>query len=266
MKRFILLTAVVLVASLVFGAYLFSQSAPSAEIASVKGDVKVKLAGKADWVKAKVGMPLKQGDSVKTGKDSEVSISFDPGVNKNIVSLTQETTILLRSLDDKLKVIELPVGKVFSSISGLKRGANFEVRTPSAVAGARGTGWSAQADSKGAEFAAFVADIYVKALDKLGVVIDEEIIQEGFKVLVELFQEIGEMMDLTMDDMDQWNEFKEDIADQLGERIEYHMETIADVTETQEGQEKIQDEVVEDVYDGQEKFDERWEEGQQCCY
>jgi len=80
-----------------------------AKVILVKGDVNIQKAGRTDWVKAKEGMTLTDGDAAKTAKGSVIEITFDRD-KKNIIRLDENSTAILRG--KMLRQVELPRGKI----------------------------------------------------------------------------------------------------------------------------------------------------------
>lgn len=109
-------------------------------INSISGDVRVIRSGKT--YAAKIGSPLSQQDVVTTGKNSSAKIIM---ADKSIVVLQPESELKLsnfqtRSPNTKAKTeFELPQGSVRFKVEPLLAEESFEVRTPIAVVGVRGT-------------------------------------------------------------------------------------------------------------------------------
>lgn len=108
----------------------------------VKGDIKVtNKAGKTEV--AKVGKKVTQGDTILAGPDSRAKIVM---ADKNVINVSPDSKIVIEKYEndgkDK-KNVELNVlyGKVRASVEQKYDGdkSKFNVKTPSAVAGVRGT-------------------------------------------------------------------------------------------------------------------------------
>jgi len=87
------------------------------------------------------GMRLKEGDTVKTGKDSNAYIELD---NDKVVKLDASTVVTISNLsgdaDSGSTNISLSSGKIFNDIKKkLTQNSTYKVRTPNAVMGVRGT-------------------------------------------------------------------------------------------------------------------------------
>ncbi|MCM8790778.1 MAG: FecR domain-containing protein [Candidatus Omnitrophica bacterium] len=111
-------------------------------ITKLTGDVKVTSRGVAEPHQARQGEVLGEGDKVTTGSNGIVEIAFDNG---NALYLKPDThiTILKLVVDSKTgefeNLFEAERGGVKARIEGLKGKSKFEVKTPTAICGARGT-------------------------------------------------------------------------------------------------------------------------------
>ena len=184
----------------------------SAKVIMVKADVKIQKSGQTTWQAAKEGMLLWDGDTVKTGKVSAVELSFDKE-NKNLVRLEENSTAILRGAD--LKRIELPQGRIRSLVKSLKKETSFEIKTPTVVAGARGSGWDVGSSEKRDNVKAFEDEIFARSYDEKGNLIKEIIIREGWEVDIDRFQAPGELNELTDRDKSDWNSWREDLNGRL---------------------------------------------------
>lgn len=108
----------------------------------VKGDVKVTTPdGKTDA--AKVGKKVSAGDTITAGADSRAKIVM---ADKNVINVSPDSKIVIEKYENNgkdQKNVELNVvyGKVRASVEQKYDGdkSKFNVKTPSAVAGVRGT-------------------------------------------------------------------------------------------------------------------------------
>lgn len=122
-----------------------SAQAASGVFMIVKGDVKVTSKGKVS--PAKVGVKVNEGDIVVTGPDSRAKIVM---MDKNVLNLSPDSTleIVVYKNDPKTqsKKVELKVdqGKVRASVEQKydEDKNTFKIKTPTAVAGVRGTDFS----------------------------------------------------------------------------------------------------------------------------
>lgn len=111
----------------------------------VKGDIKVTVGGKTE--PAKVGRKVSAGDIIVSGPDSRAKIVM---ADKNVINVSPDSKIVIEKYEndgkDK-KNVELNVvyGKVRASVEQKYDGekSKFNIKTPSAVAGVRGTDFMA---------------------------------------------------------------------------------------------------------------------------
>lgn len=112
-------------------------------IDQVKGQVEVERAGSGKVVKARMGLPVKTGDTVVTGPNSWVRLHWADGtkmlIGPNSKVKVRKSHFNLSSKKEE-SLFSLTVGVAFSSLhKKLSKNSFFEVETPIAVAGVRGT-------------------------------------------------------------------------------------------------------------------------------
>ncbi len=106
----------------------------------VKGDVKI-TSGSSDAV-AKVGTKVNQGDLISTGNDARAKIVMS---DRNIINISPNTKLKIEEYvsDNKTKSVKLSLleGKVRNNVEQKYDNDKnkFQIRTPTAVAGVRGT-------------------------------------------------------------------------------------------------------------------------------
>ncbi len=109
---------------------------PSVEIHSLSGEVNILPAGSTAWTSAAIGMVLDSGSRIRTGENSHAALAFNPG-KTNIVSIRSNSHVVVQLKDnDKLTLVD---GTLYSSIQDLAEGSSFEIKTPLATCGVRGT-------------------------------------------------------------------------------------------------------------------------------
>ncbi len=114
-----------------------------AKISEVKGDVKVFKKGILSSFNAFKGMSLGEGDIIKTGKASWITMKFDDDKD---LKLSQNSRIDITTLsgspqskDDQTR-LQLWNGKIWVDIQKtLNVDSKFEIKTPTSIAGVRGT-------------------------------------------------------------------------------------------------------------------------------
>ena len=167
--------AFVLVGIFSMGAYA-ADSGLKAKIISTKGDVKVDPQGNGSWVAANVNMELNQGAIIKTGAGSSANLAFDTAM-LNVLNVEENTTLSVDTLSEKLSEVGLSNGKILANLKGLKGGSTFQVKTPTAIAGARGTGL-------GVEFARGIT--YIEAFENSILVIGRDSRGASMAVMVDV--------------------------------------------------------------------------------
>jgi hypothetical protein len=101
----------------------------------IAGDVRILKSDAEEWVAAAKDMILEEGDQVLTGKDGHADIAYDNNF-LNIARIEKNTKAEFRSIEPTDVYME--DGTVFSALDGLG-GGKYQVSTPTAVAGVRGT-------------------------------------------------------------------------------------------------------------------------------
>ncbi len=120
---------------------VFGAEKISAKLIQMEGDVQVIRAGGEKPFKAFVNMRLTEGDRIITGPSGKAKIEMDDEI---IITLAENTRIYLSELRGsngaKQSSINLQSGGVGSSVKEkLKDNSRFEIKTPTAVMGVRGT-------------------------------------------------------------------------------------------------------------------------------
>jgi len=156
------------------------------EVIDLEGEVLVKLREKADFEPAQEGALLEAGVILKTSAGAYAELGFDEK-DENVVRIDESTTTLLvLKEDEKIALLE---GEVFSIIKNLSSGAAFEIRTPTAVAGARGTEWVTRYRDEQTDVEAVTDTPYVKSVDSEGKAAGEETaIAPGFATSIKRSQ------------------------------------------------------------------------------
>lgn len=91
---------------------------------------------------ADIDQALYAGDSVRTGKDSRAELSFSDG---STIRLGENSKFLIRQ-NGTTRSFTLLSGKFWAKVAKLSERARFEVESPTAVAGVRGTVFKVEVD------------------------------------------------------------------------------------------------------------------------
>lgn len=211
--RKVLLSATVISLSL----FLFSgiaESKDTAAIILIKGVPKIMKQGSVTWDACKKNKAISNGDRIKTLKGEAVEISFSDD-NSRIVKIGENSDVYIRKIESPYS-IELVNGEAMALLEKLPEGSTFEIRTPTGISGARGTGWGVTASELKAIFKSFENTIYVKGIDAAGNEIPGELeVREGWQSIVDKFEKPGALERLESGDLDRWNEWKNDVMDRL---------------------------------------------------
>ncbi|HOW43417.1 MAG TPA: FecR family protein [Candidatus Omnitrophota bacterium] len=194
-----------------------AQTAQQAEITSLSGTVEVLLKEADGYAPAEEGMILEAGDTLKTGGSSSAELAFNED-NTNLVRLSEYTTVRLTlSVDEKLEMTD---GEVFATVNALSCGSSFEIRTPTAVSGARGTDWVTKVTADGTDVEAVDSQPYVRHFESSGEVSQQFTpIQPGQMTTVRKFQRPAEMRPVSGVRRQQWQSLKQDVRRRGGEAM-----------------------------------------------
>lgn len=241
MKR--LIGLLIFVLFLVLPVCLFAQTA---RIIDFKGEVMVKKNAVTDWQDAKKNLVLDRAAQVQTKAGAECTLAFDNDL-KNIMTVKENSQIRIDS--PKPGVVNLSQGRVFTLIKNLKQVEKFQVRTPVAVAGARGTGWETVNDNGRSSVSCFEDTVYVQGLDANGNVTDEEDLDSGFGLDVGAGGRLGDIFELGDDARAEWNDFTNNLGNIAGggvaDRDEGTGEIDALVDLRDEGRESLREEIAQ---------------------
>jgi hypothetical protein len=128
---------------------LLKKNPLSARVVATNGPVQ-RMAQYNVFVPLVLGMTVGEGDRIHTGHDGFVTLEFDDGTH---VTVPQDSTIEIGTMQRTAltgatdRVIFLQQGEVSSEVTHAKDSADrFQIRSPSAVAGVRGTGFLTRYD------------------------------------------------------------------------------------------------------------------------
>lgn len=135
--------ALVLISSAAWAATPGFKGTPQdALVAEVSGEVLVRPDASASWRPIRKNESLSSGSEIATKADGQVALVLDPGRE---VQLKPDSNLILKDLSKDLKtgarqdILESAKGKIRASIRRLGKGSRFEVRSPTGLAGVRGT-------------------------------------------------------------------------------------------------------------------------------
>lgn len=150
----------------------------SATLTDFTGMVSIIKAGDTEAFAVALHIPVAEGDTIITQAASSAEILIDDG---SLISIAEKTEIKLNELtaDNQKKMIQssifLKIGRLFANISRFThRESRFSVKTPTAVAGVRGTDFIVETeDTLQTQVGVFDGEVTVEGLDETGSVMDD---------------------------------------------------------------------------------------------
>ena len=242
MKKGILFVLVWLFALAGFFSFVYA-----AQIVDIVGKVQIQPVSSTSWTSAKTGMKVSIGDKIRTARRSEVRIALDEA-KKNFISVSELTLVVLNStVPGEINKFDLSGGKLYAKVEKVKAGATFEVTTPSAIAGVRGTAWSVDSKNDRDIVAVYESKVFVQAFDKNKNLISEITVPEGFKTIIERFGPPSKLLPLTHEERGSWNKVKKRFLDYLqgfkGAGLDKLGDLADKVSDLQDKMEDIQDQI-----------------------
>ncbi len=130
---------VILITALAFIACKGEKSNHALVVTFLKGKVTIESAGASK--KARIGSLLKAEDTLKVGKKSRADLQISKGT---VVRIASSSSLKINQLVANLKgtnktKLQLDRGSLYAKVQKQKEGSSFSVKTPTAVAGVRGT-------------------------------------------------------------------------------------------------------------------------------
>ena len=153
-----------------------------AKLSFMTGEVSIVRKGTAQEVK--LNMRLLPGDVIYTGKDSEVNVLF---ANIGISKFKQNTEVSIQELwklveGDQVRM-DITGGKILTALKKLAKGKGefrFEIYTPTAVVGVRGTTFLVNvAPGKHTKIAVFAGEVEVKGKAQTEKIVNVEELKEA---------------------------------------------------------------------------------------
>jgi len=193
----------------------FQVIAQAAEVVYVEGRVQKQSSGASEWTSLDKGMQVSIGDSIRTARNSLVDIALDDA-QKNTIRIDEKTMVVLNSAgENTIDRLDLSRGKVFSNLESIKAGLSFEVTTPSAVAGVRGSSYSVYVERDEDEVAALKDTVFIQAYDADKNLLSESMLPQGFRTFIERFGEPSVFMPVAPREYRNFDRAMQDISDRL---------------------------------------------------
>jgi hypothetical protein len=212
MKKYQILVSGMIAFAVIMAGHL---TVRAAEVVFVQGSVQVQSAQDSAWRAVEKGMQVNIGDMIRTARNSAAEITLD-AEKKNTVRIEQKTQVILNSATaDTMDRLDLAKGKVYANLEGIKSGLTFEVNTPSAVAGVRGSALSVYVERDSDEVTALKDTVFIKAFDADKQMISETTLPEGFKTFIERFDEPSAFMEVSTREFRNFDNKMEDLSNNL---------------------------------------------------
>ncbi|MFH1996785.1 MAG: FecR domain-containing protein [Candidatus Omnitrophota bacterium] len=189
---------------------IFASSAQAASggrvatVTLVKGGVSIDVDATDAWVDAAEGVNLKEGSKVKTSYDGYVEIAFDTK-KMNVVKLAEGSKFTIGEKSSSGQMAELSEGKLLALFKNMKKGSKFEVKTPSAICGVRGSGMGLEVFGFITNVFSFSGFVYSQGVgsdgDPRG---SPQQIPNGQKSMVPMNQDPGAATNMTANEKASW--------------------------------------------------------------
>ena len=127
----------------------FAAEEYGAVFSKVNGQVEVIRPGKAAEP-AQVGMHLSEKDQIRTAEGGTAEILLDEKGGAGSLEVAEKTHIRLGTLqknpatEERVTLLQTAIGKVNVHVQKLKGSSKFEVETPTATTGVRGTSFTVE--------------------------------------------------------------------------------------------------------------------------
>ncbi|MGB2599056.1 MAG: FecR domain-containing protein [Candidatus Omnitrophota bacterium] len=212
MRKFLIF--ILCVGFLTGAASFASASDGTVMVVSYAGDVKITPAGSARAVACKPEMILGAGDHIKTGAESYLEVAFERAKD-NVVRIEEKSDVIMKLTDEER--IELINGEVFAVLSKLERGEEFKIKTPTAVCGARGTGWNTKTDGKVTDVSVFDKRVFVRGIKPDGSVMEKKFwVRKGFERRIKKFEKPERMQKISKRRIEKMKEKARDLRKPTG--------------------------------------------------
>lgn len=179
-----------------------------AKIVDMHGNVQVRLqtqqTSPEPWRRPRLDMYLNEDAEIKTGKNSDCTIAFDEDL-ENVLTIKENSSVTIKSISPG--EVYLPKGRVFSLIEDLAKIQAFQVRTPTAIAGVRGTGDSVETDNQNTTVKCFEGVTGVEGTGS-GSPGEEKELSGGSGVTIGSDGSMGAPFELGDEDYNEWDDYR----------------------------------------------------------
>ena len=111
-------------------------------VIELKGDVQVKTAGQETWQPATLATILHEKDTIKTAAGAEAVLNVGQAGQVSVrpeSEMTFDTLVMNQDNQAKQTMLDLAMGNILIKAQKLQAEEKFEVKTPTAIMGVRGT-------------------------------------------------------------------------------------------------------------------------------
>ena len=229
-----------------------SPASPFPKIVYSENNVSVSSDGQ-NWLAAHSEMSVAEGSHIKTAEASYCDVALDKSL-KNIISLGPNSDIVV---GEALKQVKISKGRVFAELKALPAGSQFEVVTPQAIAGVRGTAWESIVDMI-TQFVVQDNSIFVQGIGSEGQVTGENDVPAGSSITVNEQGLLGAVAMAAQADLNRMDSWSDRIEHSVGT---YQQEHPNETIENYDGQtSNLYEKVMEEEMAGEESsfaaFDE----------
>ncbi len=141
MKRLTKIFGILVILTILLSLPFTVLAAPVGKVSSLEGNVDITAGAKAR--DAKLGDAVNAGDILRAKSKSRAEITFLDG---NILRLAENTRVRITDYqpgEGKTTTLDLFRGKTQNIVAGLSKDARYEIKTPTAIVGVRGTNFIA---------------------------------------------------------------------------------------------------------------------------
>lgn len=207
-----------------------------AQVFEAEGDVRILKKGSEDWQKALKDMIIEEGDKIVTGEKSHVDIAYDPYF-LNIVRIEEKTKGEFRSIEPTQLFLE--DGTLFSALDGLA-GKTYQISTPTAVAGVRGTTFDISFEAKTGNLQTHVFPDQSAHLGEIALVGEDG---KELKIVEGQGFADGVMGDIPQEKMETAKQFMDDVDAQFSGAREEGLQTLD--TSSEKNNEPVEDRLAD---------------------
>lgn len=183
-----------------------STEVPPNCVTFTRGRVLIKRHDSNKWTRLKSGMVLNAGDAIKTDKNSIAELSGGFGGSSPFIKLNQKSYMIVPKYVPKIEKnsrIRIMGEDILNNVKNLIGKGEYEVETPSAMTGIRGTDFIVDVDESGnTTLLLYEGSIVVTSkFDN-----SQVILEPGQKVSVSMGDKISDVQPLTEEDIDEFRE------------------------------------------------------------